>query len=63
MPEKPAEAPKRVKTIDIEGIDVTGDRVTGNFVPIGVHEGAKSTSLIRIRRHFIDLIVKEGEKI
>lgn len=63
VPEKPEAAPKKVKTLNIEAIDVKGDRVTGNLGPISVIEAAKSTSLIRIRRDFIDLIVKEGEKI
>jgi hypothetical protein len=61
---KPTPAPvKKVKQITIEAIDVDGDRVTKPLEPISVDEAAKSTSLIRIRRDFIDLIVKQGESI
>jgi hypothetical protein len=60
----PPPAPqKKVKQITIEAIDVDGDRVTKPLEPISVIDAAKSTSLIRIRRDFIDLIVKTGEEV
>lgn len=62
-PAAPAAPAKKVKQITIEAIDVDGDRVTKPLEPISVSEAAKSTSLIRIRRDFIDLIVKQGESI
>lgn len=61
--EKPAAPGKRVKTINIEAIEVGGDRVTGQLGPISVKEASTHTSLIRIRRDFIDLILKSGEQI
>ncbi len=54
---------RKVKTVDIEAIDVTGDRVTGQLGPISIKEAATSSSLIRIRRDFIDLILKSAEEI
>lgn len=61
---QPPPAPaKKVKQITIEAIDVDGDRVTRPLEPISVDEAARSSSLIRIRRDFIDLIVKQGETI
>lgn len=57
----PVAAEKKVKTLDIEAIDVSGDRVTGTLGPISVNEAAKSSSLIRIRRDFIDLILKSAD--
>ena len=60
----PAAAPaKRTKTITIEAIDVDGDRVTKPLEPISVDEAAKSSSLIRIRRDFIDIILKTAEEV
>ncbi len=60
---KPAEAPKKHKVLDIEAIDVDGDRVTRPLEPISVADAAKSSSLIRIRRDFIDMILKAAEGV
>jgi hypothetical protein len=60
--EKPAPV-KKVKTITIEAIEVDGDRVTRPLEPISVDEAAKSSSLIRIRRDFIDVILKTAEEV
>lgn len=54
---------KKVKTITIEAIEVDGDRVTRPLEPISVDEAAKSSSLIRIRRDFIDIILKTAEEV
>ena len=55
---------KPVKVIDItEGEDVSGDRPTGELMPISARESAKSTSLIHIRHDFIDLILKAAESV
>lgn len=59
----PVQPVKPIKTLDIEAIDVNGDRVTGNLGPISVIQAARSSSLIRIRRDFIDLIVKSADEI
>ena len=60
----PPPAPvKKVKQITIEAIDVDGDRVTKPLEPISVDEAAKSSSLIRIRRDFIDIILKTAEEV
>ena len=59
----PAKPKKPPKTITIEAIDVDGDRVTRPLEPISVAEAAKSSSLIRIRRDYIDLILKSAEGI
>ncbi|KAB2902884.1 MAG: hypothetical protein F9K40_07420 [Kofleriaceae bacterium] len=59
----PAPRPKKVKTITIEAIEVDGDRVTRPLEPISVNEAAKSSSLIRIRRDFIDLILKTANEV
>ena len=58
-----AKAPPKTKTLTIEAIDVNGDRVTGQLGPISIKEAATSTSLIRIRRDFIDLILKSAEEL
>jgi hypothetical protein len=62
VPAKPAPV-KKVKTITIEGMDVDGDRVTRPLEPISVDEAARSSSLIRIRRDFIDIILKTAEEV
>ena len=61
-PAKPVPA-KKTKTITIEAIDVDGDRVTKPLEPISVDEAARSSSLIRIRRDFIDVILKTAEEV
>ena len=61
-PAKPVPA-KKTKTITIEAIDVDGDRVTKPLEPISVDEAARSSSLIRIRRDFIDIILKTAEEV
>ena len=59
----PAKADK-VKVLDItDGEDITADRPSGELMPIGIRESAKSSSLIRIRHDFIDLILKAAETI
>ncbi len=58
-----AKPQKRVKVITIEGMDVDGDRVTRPLEPISVDQAAKSSSLIRIRRDFIDLILKAADEV
>lgn len=62
---KPAPAPPaKVKVLTIEGgEDISGDVPTGELIPVGVREMAKSTSLIRIRHDFIDLILKSAEDL
>lgn len=60
---KKVEVKKKVKTITIEAIDVDGDGVTRPLEPISVAEAAKSSSLIRIRRDYIDLILKAAEGV
>ncbi len=60
-PPAPAPPAGKVKTLTMEGIDVGGDRVTRPLEPISVAEAARSSSLIRIRRDFIDLILKSAE--
>jgi hypothetical protein len=59
----PPAAGKKVKTLNIEAIDVKGARVMGDHGPISVSQGAKFTSLIRIRYEYIDLIVKTAEEL
>lgn len=63
QPTPPAKADK-VKVLNItDGDDITGDRPSGELVPIGIREAAKSSSLIRIRHDFIDLILKAAEAV
>lgn len=60
----PAQKEKpRVKVLDMGAIDVQGDTPTGELVPIGVRELATSTSLIRIRHDFIDMILKTAQDL
>ena len=59
----PAEAKKPPRTLTIEAINVNGNRAGGQITPISVHDAAKVSSLIRIRRDFIDLIHKSAEQI
>ena len=60
----PQTKPVKVRVLTIEGgDDITGDVPTGELVPIGVRELAKSTSLLRIRRDFIDMILKSAEQL
>lgn len=59
----PVEGKKPPKTLTIEAIDVNGNRAGGQITPISVHDAAKVSSLIRIRRDFIDLIHKSAEQI
>ncbi len=59
----PAAPQKKVKVLTINPYDVDGDRVTRPLEPISVDEAAKSSSLIRIRRDFIDLILKAAESV
>ena len=60
----PAAPAKPIKVIEItDGDDITGDRPSGELVPIGIRESAKSSSLIRIRHDFIDLIVKSADAV
>ncbi len=56
-------AKKKPKVINIEAMGVDGDRVTRPLEPISVDEAAKSSSLIRIRRDFIDIILKTAEEV
>ncbi|HUQ02280.1 MAG TPA: hypothetical protein VM261_07260 [Kofleriaceae bacterium] len=63
VPAAPAAPAKKVKTITIEAMGVDGDRVTRPLEPISVDEAAKSSSLIRIRRDFIDIILKTAEEV
>jgi hypothetical protein len=61
---KPAvEEKKKHRTLDIEAIDVDGNRAGGQITPISVHDAAKVSSLIRIRRDFVDLIHKSAEQL
>jgi len=62
-PAKPPAEQKKTKTLTIEAINVDGNRAGGMITPISVHDAAKVTSLIRIRRDFIDLIHKSAEQI
>lgn len=63
-PAKPAvEQKKKHRTLDIEAINVDGNRAGGQITPISVHDAAKVSSLIRIRRDFIDLIHKSAEHL
>lgn len=62
-PPPAAAAGKKVKRLDIEAIDVKGDRVVGQLGPISVAQAATHTSLIRIRRDYIDLILKSADEI
>jgi hypothetical protein len=64
-PARPAteKVDKKVKVLTIEAIDVGGDRVTGKLAPISIHQASKHTSLIRIRRDYIDLILKSAQEI
>ena len=60
----PPAPPAKVKVLTIEGgEDISGDVPTGELIPVGVREMAKSTSLIRIRHDFIDLILKSAEDL
>ena len=63
-PTAPTAPAKPVRVIEItDGDDITGDRPSGELVPIGIRETAKSSSLIRIRYDFIDLIVKAADAV
>ena len=56
--------PVKAKVIDItEADEITGDRPSGELVPISAREAIKSSSLLRIRQDFIDLIVKTADQI
>ena len=58
----PADKPIKHKVIDItDGDDIVGGTPGHELVPIGVREAATSSSLIRIRHDFIDLILKVAE--
>ena len=62
QPQHEAQAkPPKVKVLDMGAVDVKGDVPTGELIPIGVRELGKSTSLLRIRRDFIDMILKAAE--
>lgn len=68
QPGKPAkpgkpEATAKVKKLEMEAVDVGGDRVVGQLGPISVRDASKHTSLIRIRRDYIDLILKSAQEI
>lgn len=64
QPKADAPAQPRTKVINItDGDTIDGDRPTGELVPISVRAEAKSTSLIRIRHDFIDLILKAAEAV
>lgn len=66
-PRKPAPAagqmPVGAKVLDMGALDVDGDVPTGELVPIGVREAATSSSLIRIRHDFIDMILKSARDL
>lgn len=56
--------PVKVKVLNItDGDDITADVPTGDLIPVSVRDTAKSSSLIRIRRDFIDLILKAAEDL
>ncbi len=59
----PAKAQSKVKVLDMTAEDVNGDVPTGELVPIGVRTFGKSSSLIRIRHDFIDMILKSAEDL
>ena len=61
-PKKKEPAPKPTRTLTIEAEEVNGDRVTGQLGPISIKQAATSSSLIRIRRDFSDLILKSAEE-
>ncbi|MEZ4398692.1 MAG: hypothetical protein R3B06_01640 [Kofleriaceae bacterium] len=56
-------APKaRVITIT-DGDTIDGDRPSGELMPLSARANATSGSLLRIRRDFIDLILKTAEEV
>ena len=64
QPKADEPAKPRIKVINItDGDTIESDRPTGELVPISVRAEAKSTSLIRIRHDFIDLILKAAEAV
>ena len=64
QPKADEPAKPRTKVINItDGDTIDGDRPTGELVPISVRAEAKSTSRIRLRPDFIDLILTAAESV
>ena len=62
-PATATEAPAKTKTLTMEEIDVNGKRISSGQGPISVKDASKFTSLLRIRRDYVDLILKSAEQI
>ena len=54
--------PKAVCTLDIEGSDVDGEKVTPNGEQILAHPPARFGSLIRYRETMVDKLVKDADR-
>lgn len=64
-PAKAAKAtkPAKVKVLTIEEETIEGGVPSGQIIPIDARNFSDHTSLIRIRHSFVDLILKDAEKL
>ncbi len=62
---RPAKAttPARVKVVTIEAEILEGGVPTGQIIPVDARGFSDHTSLIRIRRSFVDMILKDAENL
>jgi hypothetical protein len=61
---KPATKPVKVKVLTIDDAeDIEAGVPTGQIIPVAARGFDEHTSLIRVRRSFVDMILKDAENL